>query len=155
MVGRVAVNERDAMRQLTVAQATADTARDEAAAARQRAEEARVAAQEALEAAERDAEAAADEVAALAVALAVAEEEREKAEAELARIEDEPREWEEANLDGARSWPPVSCGCRSMGSRPATTAWGSTRSPGWSGCTREWTSPRRAVSRSRRPPPER
>jgi murein DD-endopeptidase MepM/ murein hydrolase activator NlpD len=108
VIGRVAANERDAMRELTVAQATADAARDEAHAAQQRAEDARVAAQQALDAAEtarREAEAAAEEVTALvdarAEALAVAEEERERAEAELARIEDELREWEEANLDGA------------------------------------------------------
>ena len=112
LVDRVAAGEREAMRELAAAQARAGVAREEADQARQRAEDARLAAQGALDAAraaEREAEQAADEVAELvaarAEALVVAEEEREKAEAELARIADELREWEEANRDTAQQLP--------------------------------------------------
>jgi murein DD-endopeptidase MepM/ murein hydrolase activator NlpD len=94
------------MAELTAAQAGAGVARDEADAARQRAEDTRTAAQQALadaRSAERTAEQSAEEVAALvdarAEALAVAEQERERAEAELARVEERLRQWEQENLD--------------------------------------------------------
>jgi murein DD-endopeptidase MepM/ murein hydrolase activator NlpD len=108
LVDRVAATERHALAEWTAAQARAGVARDEADHARQRAERARLAAQEALDAARaarRAAEEAANEVTGLiearAGALAVAEEEREKAEAELARVEEELRAREAANRDTA------------------------------------------------------
>jgi murein DD-endopeptidase MepM/ murein hydrolase activator NlpD len=107
-VERVSAHEDDALTELTAAQTRAGTARDEADGALQRADDAQLDAQGALDAAraaERDAAEAADEVTALvdaqAEALAVAEEEREKAEAELAQVEEELRAWEQANLDTA------------------------------------------------------
>jgi murein DD-endopeptidase MepM/ murein hydrolase activator NlpD len=110
---RISAREREALADLGAAKVAAEAALAEARQVQQQAEEARQAAQQALadaRAARAEAGDAAAEVAALveerAEALAIAKDEREKAEAEMARVEAELREWEEANQDGAPELQP-------------------------------------------------
>jgi murein DD-endopeptidase MepM/ murein hydrolase activator NlpD len=105
---RIAAEEDDALADLAVAEEAAGQARTEADQALQAADQASQDARQALDDArdaKRDAQEAADELAALVEtrrdALAVAAEEREKAEAELAQVEEDLRAWERAHRDSA------------------------------------------------------
>lgn len=107
VLDRVSHSEQQALADLAEAETAAEAALAAARRTQQQAEEARRTADDALaeaRTAQAEAEDAAAEVAALvderAEALAIAREEREKAEAEKARVEAELREWEEAHQDG-------------------------------------------------------